>query len=170
MNCIDPAVEELLIFEHPKPMPPSAVVKDVPEYAVGMSETAIVIVPDEEPPPDSPDVTVTAHVSFLVLSTVDVAVIVAEPAATAVTKPVFETVATLVLLDDQLTVWAAPPLTLTVAVNWPVVLEPDVLNDKALGETDTKSTDEVVDEPLIDLVDQLHVFVVVPQMHSAKSG
>ena len=47
--------------------------------------------------------TVTEHVSFFEVSTVDVAVIVAVPAALAVTKPLEDTVATLVLLDDHVT-------------------------------------------------------------------
>ena len=68
-----------------------------------------------------PLVTVTVHVPFFELSTVDVAVIVAVPAATPVTTPLDETVAIEVLLDDQLTVCAAPPETLTVAVNVPVL-------------------------------------------------
>ena len=53
-------------------------------------------------------VTVTAHSPFLAESAVLVAVIVAVPAATAVTSPVWETVAVSVSEDDQITPWAAP--------------------------------------------------------------
>ena len=64
----------------------------------------------------------TVHVSFLLLFTVDVAVIVAVPTPTAVTTPELLTVATLELEVVQFTVWAAPLETLTVAVKLPVVL------------------------------------------------
>jgi hypothetical protein len=46
-----------------------------------------------------------------------VTVIVAEPAPTAVIRPVLETVATLELLDDQVTVWVVAPDGATVAVS-----------------------------------------------------
>jgi hypothetical protein len=49
--------------------------------------------------------TVTLHEAVIVLSVVDVAVMVAEPAATPVTFPELSTVATLVLLLDQFTVF-----------------------------------------------------------------
>ena len=47
--------------------------------------------------------TVIAHWPDFVLSYVDVAVMVALPLATAVTKPLLLTVATAVLLEDQVT-------------------------------------------------------------------
>ncbi len=59
--------------------------------------------------------TVTAHVAFLAPSLV-VTVIVAEPAAFAVTTPEEETVATEVLLDDHVTVLSVALDGLTVAV------------------------------------------------------
>jgi hypothetical protein len=48
-------------------------------------------------------VTLTVQVPFFILSLVEVAVMTAVPIPTAVTKPVELTVATEVLLDDQVT-------------------------------------------------------------------
>lgn len=62
--------------------------------------------------------TVTVQVPDLVLSRLEVAVIVAVPCATAVTKPEVLTVATFLLLLVQVTVWSAVAgLTVTVAVS-----------------------------------------------------
>ena len=64
--------------------------------------------------------TVTAAVAVRRVSTVDVAVIVALPAATARTvpcDPLAVTVATAVFELDQVTSWAAPPKALTLAAN-----------------------------------------------------
>ena len=57
-------------------------------------------------PPPEPlllALTVIVQVAFLVLSAADLTVIVAVPSALAVTKPVLETVATLVASDSQVT-------------------------------------------------------------------
>ena len=74
-------------------------------------------------------VTVTAHVAVLFPSFV-LTVIVAEPAALAVTKPEEETVATEVLLEDQVTDLSVALDGVTVAVSVcvsPTVIESDVL-------------------------------------------
>jgi hypothetical protein len=73
--------------------------------------------------------TVTEHVAFLPPSLV-VTVIVADPAALAVTTPELETVATDVLLEDQVTDLSVAFEGVTVAVNvWvsPTVIDNDVL-------------------------------------------
>jgi len=61
--------------------------------------------------------TVTVQVPDLVLSSLEVAVMVAEPCATAVTKPEVLTVATFVLLLLHVTESAVAGLTVTVAVS-----------------------------------------------------
>ncbi|HSC33019.1 MAG TPA: hypothetical protein VLD17_14900 [Gemmatimonadaceae bacterium] len=69
-----------------------------------------------------------------------VAVMVAEPGATAVTRPDVETVAVAVALDDHVTVWPVstlPPASRTVAVSCDVLL---TLSVAELGETDTDAT------------------------------
>ena len=82
--------------------------------------------------------TVMAQVPVLELSRLDVAVIVAVPCATAVTKPVWLTVATLASLVDQVTVLSAVEgVTFTVAVNCCVSLISKVAE---AGETVTLET------------------------------
>jgi len=69
-----------------------------------------------------------------------VAVIVAEPGATAATRPDAETVAAAVALEDHVTVWPEstfPPASRTVAVSCDVLL---TLSVAELGETDTDAT------------------------------
>src|SRR6185437_12474855 len=87
----------------------------------------------------------TASVSFLGASDTEetgtsVTVIVAEPGATAVTKPEAETVAAAVALDDHVTVRPVstlPPASRTVAASCDVLPTRSVA---ALGETDTDAT------------------------------
>ena len=62
-------------------------------------------------------VTVIVAVARLVLSTVDSTVMVDCPTATAVTNPAALTVATLALLERQLTVCASPPSVITETVS-----------------------------------------------------
>ena len=64
--------------------------------------------------------TVTAQVALKSLPSVVVAVIVAFPATSAVTKPFWSTVATLGSLDVQATVLLPVSAGYTVAVNWDV--------------------------------------------------
>ena len=85
--------------------------------------------------------TVTAHVAVLPPSWV-VTVIVAEPAATAVTKPVELTVATAVLPDDQVTAWLVAFEGAIVAVNCCVA--PAVASVAVVGLTVTPVTDTAV--------------------------
>jgi len=61
--------------------------------------------------------TVTVVLPLLVASKSDVAVIVADPAAIAVTSPAGDTVAIAVLEEDQLTAVDAPLTAFTVAVS-----------------------------------------------------
>ena len=73
------------------------------------------------------------------LSSTDVAVIVALPVDMAVTTPELLTVATLVLLLDQVTAWLGlfSPLTVADKVD---VLVPLIYKDNADGETVTEVT------------------------------
>lgn len=67
-------------------------------------------------------VTVTEHDPYFVLSTVEVALMVAEPTAMAVTSPLEETVAIEVLDEVQVTVWEGEFEPFTVADSDPVPL------------------------------------------------
>ena len=74
--------------------------------------------------------TVNAQVALLLLPSAVVTVIVADPGALAVTKPELLTVATVVLLDFQVTFLLLVLLGVTVAVScsvWPVLSVADVL-------------------------------------------
>ena len=64
--------------------------------------------------------TVKAHVALLLLPSAVVTVMVADPGALAVTKPLLLTVATVVLLDFQVTFLLLVLLGVTVAVSWSV--------------------------------------------------
>ena len=113
------------------------------------------------PPPPEPElVTVTVHDPDFVVSTVDLAVIVVEPTATAVTVPLL-TVAILVSSDNHSTVCAGLLVPLTVAVKLPDVV-PFKSRLKLDGETLTDVTVGVgvgVSPPLIELAT---VIVVEP--------
>jgi len=87
--------------------------------------------------------TVTAHVPVTPLPSAAVAVIVAVPAATAVTTPEEETVATDVLLDVHVIAELVAVVGKTVAVN--VEVDP-VYNVKVEGLRDTEVTSVVPDE------------------------
>ena len=87
------------------------------------------------PPPPEVSTTLTVADPDFSLLTVEVAVIVHVPFATAVTTPVeASTVATFVLEEDQVTVVAAPWETLTVASKVPLVV-PFKSRFKVEGET-----------------------------------
>ena len=82
--------------------------------------------------------TVKAQVALLLLPSAVVTVMVADPGALAVTRPVVLTVATVVLLDFQVTALLEVLLGLTVAVSckvWPVFSVAEVL----LSETPVAS-------------------------------
>ena len=64
--------------------------------------------------------TVKAQVALLLLPSAVVTVMVADPVALAVTKPLLLTVATVVLLDFQVTFLLLVLLGVTVAVSWSV--------------------------------------------------
>ena len=117
----------------------------------------VVVDPEPEPEPLLEDVTVTAHVAFAVPT---VAVMVALPAALAVTVPPL-TVATLELLVDQETV---PPLAVAVKVE-----ELPTVNDNDDLFKETEYVGVVLPEPLVVLlVAQFHL--LLPQQQFAKSG
>jgi len=91
--------------------------------------------------------TVTVDTGTRVTETADVpllpslvAVMVAEPGATAVTRPEPDTVAAAVALDDHVTVWPVstlPPASRTVAASWDVLPTRSVA---VFGATDTDAT------------------------------